>query len=205
MIKKVFGLTGGISSGKTTLSEILRNKYPDIEVFNCDLEAKEILNSDEIKSQLKLILGSGIELNNKIDFKKVAKIIFNDELKKKKVEELIHPKVWGKLDSLVKFTKEEKIILVESAILVDIGKDKEILNIIVTVCDLEERKKRLRERNGWSDEEINERIKNQTDENVLKEKANVIVNTDCSLDELRGKAEKVYKYLINPVKGKLIL
>ena len=205
MTKKIFGLTGGIGSGKTTLGKILEDNHPEIELFDCDSAAKEIFEDNQVRQKLKFILGDGIEVNNKINFKKIAEIIFNNQEKKAAVEQLIHPKVWQKIDILTETSESKKIILVESAILIDIGKNKDIPNIIATVCGTEEKVRRIKSRNGWTEAEIKKRMDNQTNDKILRKAARVIVDTNCSLDQLKLKAETVYKYLISPTGEKLSL
>ena len=205
MTKNIFGLTGGIGSGKTTLANILKNKYFKIQIFDCDVIAKEIMDDDKVKKQIKLFLKDEILEGEKLNRKKIAEIIFNNPIKKKQIESLIHPNVWQYIDNEIKNANEDEIILVESAIMFDLGKEKDFPNIITTVCNLDERKRRIKIKNNWSEEEIEERIKNQTSEEILKEKSQVIIDTDCSLEKLEIKAEELYKYLINPENKKLRL
>lgn len=193
MTKNVWGLTGGVGSGKTTLANFLKKIDKNIVVFDCDEVAKNIMTDMAQKTGMVF------------DKKKIAKIIFNNPEEKEKLENLIHPKVWQKLDELINREKEEIIILVESAILFNIEKEKNFSKIIATICNLEERKKRIKLRNNWSETEINERIKNQVKEDVLIKKALVIVNTEGKLEELKTKAEKLYQYLKENKKEKLIL
>lgn len=193
MTKNVWGLTGGVGSGKTTLANFLKKIDKNIVVFDCDEVAKNIMTDMAQKTGMVF------------DKKKIAKIIFNNPEEKEKLENLIHPKVWQKLDELINREKEEIIILVESAILFNIEKEKNFSKIIATICNLEERKKRIKLRNNWSETEINERIKNQVKEDVLIKKALVIVNTKGKLEELKTKAEKLYQYLKENKKEKLIL
>lgn len=195
--KNIFGLTGGIGSGKTTLANILKNKHSEVKIFDCDVVANEIMDDEKVKKEIKLILRNEVVVEGKLNRKKIAEIIFNNPIKKKKIESLIHPKVWQKLDKEIEKSNEDEIILVESAILFDIGKDKDIPRIITTICNVEERIKRLKKRNCWSDEEIKQRIKNQTSEEILKEKSQVIIDTNCSLEELEEKSEKLYQVLTN--------
>ena len=89
MVKKVFGLSGGIGTGKSTVAKILQENYADIEVFDSDKIAKKIIEDSEIKNKLKKIWGENKE------------IIFENKKKKIAVEELIHPKVWEELDKLI--------------------------------------------------------------------------------------------------------
>ena len=196
MTKKVFGLSGGIGSGKSTLAKLMQKKYPDIEIFDCDSAAKKIMEGDEIRNELKKILGKEA---GKIE------IIFKDLKLKKAVEKLIHPKVWQKLDQFIGELDDKKIVLVETAILFETGKDKDMVKNIVTVCGLIERRRRIKRRSGWSDEQVDQVIKNQSDQEVVAEKADVVVDTECSLKKLEDKTEKLYRYLVKPVKEKLFL
>ena len=191
MTKKVWGLTGGIGSGKTTLANFLTKIDKGIVVFDCDQVAKKIM-ADEAKKNGTIF-----------DKKRIAKIIFNNPEEKEKLEKLIHPKVWQKLDKLINDSKEEIIILVESAILFNL--EKKFSKTIATICGLEERKKRIRVRNNWSDAEIEARIKNQLGDDVLAKKAVVVVKTEGSLAELKIKAEKLYQYLKESKNEKIIL
>lgn len=79
------GLTGGIGSGKSLVGEVF--KRLGIPIFNADNEAKHILNSDkDVISLLKNEYGEDIYLNNQLNRKKLAAIIFNNpkELQKGK-------------------------------------------------------------------------------------------------------------------------
>ena len=191
MTKNVWGLTGGIGSGKTTLASFLTKIDKNIVMFNCDQVAKEIM-ADEAKKNEMIF-----------DKKKIAEIIFNNPEEKEKLEKLIHPKVWQILDELIDKSKEKTIILVESAILFNL--EKKFSKTIATICDLEERKKRIRVRNNWSETEIDERIRNQLEDDILVKKSLVVVKTDGSLADLKIKAEKLYQYLKENKDEKIIL
>jgi len=193
MTKNIFGLTGGIGSGKTTLAKIIQKNHKNIEIFDCDQVAKEIMEEESKKNGFVF------------DKKKIAEIIFNNPEEKIKLEKIVHPKVWQKLDEVIKKSNENSIILVESAILFDIGKEKDIPNIIATICSLDERKKRIKARNSWSEAEIEERIKNQISDEVLIKKITVIIDTNCNLDQLEEKSEKLYQILTNWKNEKLTL
>ncbi len=87
MIK--YAIVGNIASGKSTVEEILRNN--GYKVFDTDKIAHEILNnSNEIREIFK---SYDIITDNKIDRKKLAKIVFSDKNQLKKLEAVIHPKV----------------------------------------------------------------------------------------------------------------
>lgn len=197
MTKNIFGLTGGIGTGKTTLAGFLQKNHLNVVLFDCDKVAKEIMEEEIIKNKISDILGKEIWQDNSLDKKKIAEIIFNNPKKKKEIEELVHPIVWEKLDEIIKKSDENQIILVESAILFNIGKEKDIPNIIATICGIDQRKKRIKARNNWSEEEIEERIKNQMSNEVFADKAAIVIDTNCTLVELEEKSEKLYQILVN--------
>ena len=125
--------------------------------------------------------------------------------KKQKLESFIHPKVWEKLSEIINQSKDEKIFLVESAILFEIGKEKEFKKIILVTCDKDEQVKRIRLKNNWTDEQIEKRLKNQLPDKFKKIKSLVTIETNCSMEELKQKTEKLYSYMRNGDDYKLIL
>lgn len=89
----VICITGGIGSGKSVVSRVLRlNGYP---VYDCDSEAKVLMETDpEVREGLKKILGNDAFFNNgKLNRKFVASIIFSDSEKRREVNGLVHEAV----------------------------------------------------------------------------------------------------------------
>ncbi len=86
---KIIGITGGIGSGKTTVSNLLR--IIGYTVFDCDLEARNIYNTDtEVISKMKDMFGDNIYKDGVLDRKSVAQIVFNDKSSLDKLNALIH-------------------------------------------------------------------------------------------------------------------
>ncbi len=124
------GLTGGIGSGKSLVSEMFL--HLGIPVFNADIEAKIILNADqELKQQIENVFGD-IYKNSEIDRKKLASIIFNDKEALKTINSLIHPKVRTHFHSWVEQQVQTKYIVEEAAILFESNAYKE-LDITINV------------------------------------------------------------------------
>lgn len=205
MTDRVFGLTGGIGSGKTTLANLLKKLDNKIEIFDCDEVAKKITEEKKTKKEIIKIFRDGILDKGKLNRKKIAEIIFDNPGKKEEIEKLIHPQVWVNLDKMVKKSKERTIVLVESAILVDTGKQKDIPKVIVTICDKEIRKERVKKRSNLDETEIEKRMKNQMKDEDLIKKAWITIDTNCSLSELRIKAKKLYLYLLEGQNKKINL
>lgn len=109
------GLTGGIGSGKTTVSKVFADK--NFKIFNSDDIAKNIIKTDiEIKKSIINFFGS--KSFNGSDFNSIyiSEVIFSDPKKLELLNSIVHPKVFEKFKKFVKKNLKSKI-LVESAIL----------------------------------------------------------------------------------------
>ena len=109
------GLTGGIGSGKTTVSKVFADK--NFKIFNSDDIAKNIIKTDiEIKKSI--INSFGSKSFNGSDFNSIyiSEVIFSDPKKLELLNSIVHPKVFEKFKKFVKKNLKSKI-LVESAIL----------------------------------------------------------------------------------------
>jgi len=113
------GLTGGIGSGKSLISEIFIRL--GIPVFNADIESKKIVNSN--RDVIKLLsneFGKDLYSDNGLNKQMLAEIIFNDKIALQKVNQIIHPKVrdyfkvWMDKNHYAQYVIEEAAILFES-------------------------------------------------------------------------------------------
>jgi len=199
-----YGLTGNMGCGKSTVGEYLQ-KYDDICVLNCDQISKEILFDVENRQNIEMILGNNSIKNGAIDSKAVSEIIFNNSTKKQALENFIHPLVWQKVREQVQNGDVNMIFVVESALIYETKKEKDFKGIIVATCDEKEQFNRIKKRNNWSDTEIEKRLKNQLPNNYKKENGLIVINTNCSRQELELKIEQVYSFIKGNKKGRLTL
>ena len=108
------GLTGGIGSGKTTISQII--KTLQIPVFNSDIVARELYKDKYIIAVLKKKFGNEIFNKESVDLKKLSQIVFNNEHHLNTLNSIIHPVVLKKFNDW--YTKQtSKYIIKESALL----------------------------------------------------------------------------------------
>ena len=109
------GLTGGIGSGKTTVSKVFANK--NFKIFNSDDIAKNIIKSDiEVKKSIINFFGSKSFNGSGFNSIYISEVIFSDPKKLDLLNSIVHPKVFEKFKKFVKKNLKSKI-LVESAIL----------------------------------------------------------------------------------------
>ena len=130
----LIGITGGIGSGKSTVSQII--SHLGYKVYNSDVRANEIIN-DNISVKEKLIesFGSDIYEDSTLNKEYVSKLIFNNESAKIKINSIVHPEVILDFNNWVKRNNTEKNLFKESALLFESGSYKELDKVIYIYCD----------------------------------------------------------------------
>lgn len=156
---KTIGITGGIGSGKSTVAKIFVSMgYP---VYNSDVRAKNILNvNPKVVSEISNLFGKGIYNNRKIDRKKLARIVFEDNEKLAKLNAIVHPAVGEDFETW-KANQTTSFVLKESAILFETGIYKNLDSIILVTSPIQTRIERVQNRDNSTKEEVESRIKNQ--------------------------------------------
>ena len=160
----LFGITGGIGSGKTTITLQLQQKgYP---VFLTDDAAKQMMqHNPAVRSQIELLFGSDIYQDDLLDRKLVAQLIFNDSTLKEKLNHIVHPAVIFEIKQWSK--RQTGICFVESAILFESGIDKLCKAVISITAPLETRIQRTMLRDNSTREQVLARINNQMPQEEL--------------------------------------
>jgi dephospho-CoA kinase len=174
----IVGVTGGIGSGKSTVCAIL--KMLKAPVFEADKVAKQLLDSHrKVKEGLIHQFGENIYTENgTVDRKKLAKIIFNDKLQLKKMNELVHPVVREEFEKWVKENNKQPYLIHEAAILFESGFYKMMDYNILVSAPREQRIKWVMERDGVSRQQVEERMKNQLPEEEKQKLASVVLMND---------------------------
>jgi len=88
------GITGGISTGKSTFCQCLREILPDAKFFDADAVARQLVDLEEVKEALRAQFGPAIFLpNGDLNREALRTIIFQDEAKKSALEKILHPRI----------------------------------------------------------------------------------------------------------------
>ncbi len=168
------GVTGGIGSGKTSVCRVFN--VLGIPVFSADAEAREIMEHDtSIIRRINSIAGKNLYLNGSLDRMELASLIFNDNILLKKVNSLIHPVVF---DHFAKWELKQTTpyVIMEAAILFESGGNKLVDKTATIVAPIEERLERVMKRNNLSREQVFERIRNQTDDEIRIKLSDYIIH-----------------------------
>lgn len=171
------GITGGIGSGKTTVSRIF-STY-SIPVFYADTEAKKLTNTDEqIRQNLISLFGTDIYLPDQtIDRKKLSSIIFNDKSLLQTVNNIIHPVV---REYFISWAEQQNapFVLHEAAILFESGFAGMMDYNILVISDEKLKIKRLQERDNANEEQIKQRMANQWPDEQKEKLADFIIRNN---------------------------
>ena len=172
------GLTGGIGSGKTLVSKIFEQLR--VPVFYADTESKRLLDEDEnIIFSLKKRFGEKIYSETGIKKAKLASLIFNNNEALNFVQSISHPKV---RENFLSWSQQQNssYVIMEAAILFETGGYKYMDYNILVYAPEDLRLKRVTERDGSTEEQIRERLKNQQPDEDKMDKVDWIIYNDGS-------------------------
>ena len=197
--KWILGLTGGFGSGKTTAAHLFEELGAC--VVDADTLGHEVLmkGGPRYAEVISLFKETVRPETGELDRRKIADIIFHDAVRRKKLEDIIHPYVFQRLIEEANET-EEKIIILEVPLLFETGFDRFCDQTIVVQADEPVIHSRLREK-GFSKEEIKARQGAQLSSEEKARKADIIINNSGTLEETRRKVEKIWKELHTVLKG----
>lgn len=194
---KVIGLTGGIGSGKSTVSQFLAEL--GAVIIDADKVGHEVLKP-YTKVWQELVATFGREIltpDGEIDRKKLAKIVFGNPEALAQLNRITHPRIEKKAKAQLEAYRRQgvDVVVLEAPLLVEAGWTSFIDEVWVTTASEATVLKRTRERTGLSKPEILARIRSQLSSDERVKHADVVINTDCSLDELRARVEKLWQRL----------
>ena len=160
----VIGVTGGISTGKTSFCDCLREIVPDAKVFNADQAARELTDSDaEVKESLRRQFGHAI-FSDTGDLNRAAlrAIVFADAEKKSALEQILHPRIreqWSKLAETSR--KSGDLFLADIPLLYETGGETLCDRVVVVACSRATQVKRLLARTALDRAEAEQIINSQ--------------------------------------------
>ena len=191
---KNIGLSGGIGSGKSTVSKILTNN--GIPVYDSDSRAKLLMNSSvELKDMIINHFGIDSYINNKLNKKYISEVIFNNQTEISKINSLVHPFVFKDFNNWKKHFFSNYVIF-ESALIFETGSYKKNDFNILVVSDIKERIKRVIKRDSVEEKDVLIRIKNQWSDKIKIPLTDYIIE-NISFQETKIKVKKMIQEINN--------
>ncbi len=200
---KVIGLTGGIGSGKSTVAGFLREL--GATVIDADRVWHEALKPDtDLGREVVAAFGRDILTpEGGIDRKRLGEVVFASPEALDRLNNIMHPRMY----SMVKAQLEEYrrqgvgVVVLEAPLLIEVplfmkpgepSLSDEVDEVWVTLAPESTVLKRMKEKSGMPEEQTLARIRSQLSSEERKKHADVVIDTDCSLDELRDKVRALW-------------
>ncbi|KRG11511.1 dephospho-CoA kinase [Lederbergia galactosidilytica] len=189
------GLTGGIASGKSTVSQMFKER--GFAIIDADVAARKVVEPDQSAYQeIVQVFGEAILLPNQmLDRAKLGAIIFSDETKRQKLNSIVHPAVRKQME----IWKNEALAAGSQTVIYDIPLlfESRLTNLvektIVVFVEEQVQLERLMERNGLSESEALARITSQMPLSEKVKMADAVIDNNGEMDETRSQIVQLIK------------
>lgn len=189
----VIGLTGSIATGKSTVAQMFEQL--DIPVIDADKVAREVVEPNEAAlKEIESVFGADLILEDgRLDRKKLGSIVFQDDQKRKQLNNIMHPAIRKRMNE-----KQEELIrrgvacLVQDIPLLFENKlQSHVDKVLVVYIDEEEQLKRLMKRDQSSEEEAINRMKAQLSIEEKKRLADAYIDNHGSKEASFAQLKKI--------------
>ncbi|WP_294658261.1 dephospho-CoA kinase [uncultured Fusobacterium sp.] len=195
----IIGLTGGIASGKSTVSNFF--KELGVKVIDADIVAREISERKATIDKICNIFGRDIlDENGRIVREKLRERVFQDKRLVQKLNSIIHPQVIEYFKERKDENREDELLIFDVPLLYEAKMDTLCDKVIVVGVDRKKQIERVIQRDGSSEEVARNIIANQMSLDDKIKRADIVIMNDGTLEELKGKVLKVYKELREVIK-----
>ena len=194
---KVIGLTGGIGSGKSTVSRLLAEL--GAVVLDADKVGHEAYQpGTETWKALVAAFGEGIVApDGTINRKKLGEIVFGDPEELARLNRIVHPRMFDMMKVRIEQHRQQgaQVVVLEAAILLEAGWTPLVDEVWVTVASEPVVVRRVTERTGLPAEQIRARIRSQLANDERTKQAKVVISNDGNLEELLARVRELWQVL----------
>lgn len=196
---KIIGLTGGIGTGKSTVSAYLAQK--GCKIIDADLISHQMTEAGSpCLAEIRDAFGEDVFLRDgNLDRKKVGRLVFADATKKKTLEQIITRRVIEKTLRILQDCRaqQEALVVLDAPLLFECGMQRYTDETWLVVCRTETRLRRIAARDGLAEEDIQKRIANQMSTEQKEKLADYIIDNSrdlawlyAQIDTLLAKSEQ---------------
>ena len=189
MKQRIIGLTGGIATGKTTVTDYLAKNF-QLPILDADLYARKALTEERLAKISDRYGKLIVDEQGNLDRRKLGAIIFSSEVERQWLETLIHPYVQ---ECLIAEAQRLAPVTVVMAIplLFEAKMEHLVTETWVVACDYQQQLQRLIDRNHLSKNEVIERIASQMPQSEKMELADVVIRNSGNLEKLFSQIDRI--------------
>lgn len=199
--KPVIGVAGGIGSGKSTVARLLGEL--GAAVISADELNREELVQPEVVETLRRWWGKhAIQADGRPDREAIRGIITKDPSQRRRLEELMHPRIARRRDELMaRYTADPGVraVVWDAPLLFEAGYDKDCDRIIFVDADEETRRERVSRERGWTPECLAALEQSQQPLDWKRSKADYTVDNGSSIEDLRRQLADVFSQILTGV------
>ncbi len=194
---RVIGLTGGIGSGKSTVSRFL--KELGAVIIDADKVGHEAFKPDtELWQEVVAAFGTDIvKPGGEIDRNKLSEMVFGNPELLSRLNQIMHPRIYDMVQAQIEDYQRQgvAVTVVEVPLLIEADWAPLVNEVWVTVASKATVLKRLQERSGLSEQRALARVRSQLPTEQRVRHADVVINTDCALGEVKTRVKELWEAL----------
>ncbi|MEU4389406.1 dephospho-CoA kinase [Kribbella sp. NPDC023855] len=188
------GLTGGIGAGKSAVAARLRER--GAVVIDSDLLAREVVaRGTDGLAEVVEAFGDVLTADGELDRPAVGRIVFGDEVARRKLEAIIHPRVRARAAEIEAGAPADAVVVHDIPLLVETGQSDKFDLLLVADVPVEVQLERLTRDRGMTEEEAKARIASQATREQRLAVADVVVDTSGSLAALDARIDEIWPTL----------
>lgn len=204
---KVYGLTGGIACGKSTVARFFQEL--GVAIVNADQIHHGLCEKGEKGwKKIKEAFGDVVfNADGTLNREKLGDIVFKDKKKKKLLEAISHPLIMERIREEVKLaaTKSPPFVMVEAALLIESNREKQFHGLVVVSCRKEQQVERLVLMRGISKEKALAMIDAQLPVEEKIRHASFVIDNSGSLEETQREVKNIFEKIQKRETGRLSL
>ncbi len=194
---KVIGLTGGIGSGKSTVSQLLAEL--GAVILDADKIGHEAFKPNtEAWSEVVATFGREILApNGEVDRKKLGEIVFSNSESLSRLNQIMHPRMYNIMKAQIEEYRRQgvDVVVLEAAILIEANWTPLVDEVWVTIAPKDMVLERLKKQRGLVEEQTLARIRSQLSLEERVKHADVVINNDGGFDEIKAKVKELWERL----------
>ncbi len=194
---KVIGLTGGIGSGKSTASQFLSEL--GAVILDADKVGHEAFKPNtEAWREVVATFGSQVLTSSgEVDRKKLGEIVFSHPEALSQLNQIMHPRMYDMMKAKIEEYRRQGVdaVVLEAAVLIEANWTPLVDEVWVTVAPEAAVLERVRKQRGLAEEQTLARIRSQLSSEERKKHADVVINNDGDINEVKAKVKELWDRL----------
>ncbi len=191
LFKHAIVLTGGIATGKSTVSKLLEKE--GFNIIDADKVAHGIL--DENAEGIAMLFGEEYVKEGSVDRKALGTIIFSDPKNREKLENFLHPLIKKEIENQSAVYEKHNMPYIIDIPLFFETKNYDIDEVALVYAPLKIQRERLIKRDGFSAEEVNNRINAQISIELKKAKSSYVIDNTKDIKDLEDEVKRFVDYI----------